>query len=583
MYKTRLTLALALCSFSAYGEIIDQQQARVTHNISADAFVPLGQSFTPELAQLTRITVGLGDAGGFGVGNHAHIKIRQSTIDGEVVAQSESLFLEDCFNFDQGPGCNLGGGTVAPVTFQFEEPVAVTLGATYVFEIVPEGTGDGLLVGYSQSDELANGQMIKSGSAQQGDIQFTLYGIGDMQIFASSDQHFLQFDANGAQLSDELIPESATLASARDLVHHPKYGVHFYNGVFQPELTQWHEGGWFSQTLAGWSTVNNVSYGGLAQYNQWLFATDMQTAQGGEANGLVRFDASLNELPVRFHSGNNYIDITLGLDNKLYALQSGSGNVDIFDPETLQLISSLDIGNRSDYRAVTANILGEIWFVTWGGVIGHYGAEGENTLNVATNLMDIDLHPQFGVLASGRFGDIWHLDNKLGIKTHFNTGQNHTFITFAETKPQLPTEPPAPVNYCEASGTNTRYEWIANITLNGNIFTSEHNDGYYLHNAPITVPGGAQTMTLEPGFGWGSYNEHWRVWLDTNADGEFTADEILIDTNSTGVITTDIMLPQVAAPLTTRLRVSMKYGGASDACGTFYFGEVEDIAITIAP
>ena len=583
MFKTRLTLALALSSFSAYGEIIDQEQHRATHNISINAFAPVGQSFTPTLNQITRVSVGLSDAGGFGVGNHAHVKIRKNTVTGDVIAQSESLFLEDCFNFEQGAGCNLGGGEPVPVTFSFSEPIQVNRNESYVLEIVPEGNGDGLLAGYSNSDELMNGQLIKSGSAQQGDMQFTLYGIGDMHIYASANQQFLQFDKSGTQTASELIPESVSNARARDLVHHPKYGVHFYNGVFQPELSQWHENGWFGQTLAGWSTVNNVSYGGLAQYQQWLFATDMQTAQGGEANGLVRFDASLTEMPVRFHTGSNYMDISLGLDHKLYALKSGSGNIDVFDPETLQLVNSLDIGNRSDYRAVTANEAGEIWYVTWSGLVGHYSATGENKLSLATNLMDIDIHPQFGLLVSGRFGDIWHLDTALTVKAHFNSGFGNTFVSFAETKPEAEPETPTPIIYCDTGGTNTRYEWIENIAIDGNIFTSEHDNGYYLHDEPTTLSSGANAITLEPGFGWGSYNEHWRVWLDINADGEFSDAELFIDSNSSNVINTSIMLPPVTAPITTRMRVSMKYGGASEACGSFYFGEVEDIPVIIQP
>lgn len=583
MFKARLTLALALSSFSAYGEIIDQQQNLISHHISVNAFAPVGQSFTPALTQITRITVALSDAGGFGVGNHVHIKIRKNTITGDIIAQSESLFLDDCFNFEQDPGCNLGGGESAPITFTFNDPVQVISGESYVFEIVPEGNGDGLLAGYSNTDELMNGQLIKSGSPQQGDMRFTLYGIGDMHIYASADQRFLQLNGEGLQIASELIPESVSNALARDLVHHPKYGVHFYNGVFQPELSSWHENEWFSQTLAGWSTINNVSYGGLAQYQQWLFATDMQTAQGGEANGLVRFDASFTKMPVRFHTGSNYMDITLGLDQKLYALKNGSGNVDVFDPESLQLLTSLDIGNRSDYRAVTANDAGEIWYVTWGGLVGHYSATGDSTLNLATNLMDIDIHPQFGVLVSGRFGDIWHLDRSLEIKTHVNTGFNNTFVSFAETRPLAEPEPPMPVNYCDASGTNTRYEWIESVAIDGNIFTSAHDNGYYLHEEPIVINGGANAITLEPGFGWSNYNEHWRVWLDANADGEFSNNELLIDSQSASTINTSIMLPPLAEPVTTRMRISMKYGGASEACGSFYFGEVEDIPIIIQP
>lgn len=583
MDKSRLFIALALCSFSAYGEIIDQQQTQLTHVISANAFAPVGQSFIPELTQLTQITLQLSDAGGFGVGNHVHLNIRKQSIHGEIIAQSGSQFLEDCFNFEQGPGCNVGGGTPVAISFDFSDSVNLEIGNTYVFEVATEGSGDGLLVAYSNSDNYLNGQMIKSGSEQQGDLQFTTYGIGELQIIASAEQRFLQFDKDGSLLASHLIPESASLARTRDLIFHPQFGVHFYNGVFTPELTQWYDEVWLSQTFAGWSTVNNISYGGLAQFNQWLFATDMQTSQGGEANGLVRFDATLTEPPVRFQSGDNYMDITLGLDQKLYALKSGGGSVDIFDPVTLALTQSIDIGNRTDYRAVSANADGEIWYVTWSGILGHYALSAEQTLNLSSNLMDIDLHPQFGVLVSGRFGEIWHISDTMEINAAFNAGFNNAFVAFAETKPQPTPKPPEALQYCDASGTNTRYEWIDQIALDGNTYISEHDNGYFLHPEPAILHSGANAITLVPGFSWGNYNEHWRIWLDSNVDGEFSDNELFLDSTSANTINTSIMLPLVASTVNTRLRIAMKYGSASNACGSFYFGEVEDIAVTLQP
>src|SRR5437899_760617 len=88
-------------------------------------------------------------------------------------------------------------------------------------------------------------------------------------------------------LEDRLAPAGNILPTpgssfdyARDIVQDPGGKVYVYNGTFTPYLASYDpvSAGWTQSTYAGWSTVSNISYGGLAQYQNFLYATDMNTA-----------------------------------------------------------------------------------------------------------------------------------------------------------------------------------------------------------------------------------------------------------------------------------------------------------------
>jgi len=66
---------------------------------------------------------------------------------------------------------------------------------------------------------------------------------------------------------------------ARDVIVGPAGQAHVYNGTFNPYLSTLDPvtGTWSHVTHAGWDTVNNVSYGGVARYGPCVFATDMAT------------------------------------------------------------------------------------------------------------------------------------------------------------------------------------------------------------------------------------------------------------------------------------------------------------------
>lgn len=139
------------------------------------------------------------------------------------------------------------------------------------------------------------------------------------------------------------------------------------------------------------------------------------------------------------------------------------------------------------------------------------------------------------------------------------------------------------LSYCESSGQNTSFEWIDAVSLAGDNRASGNNQGYadFTAQAPIQLSRGDNTAILTPGFNWGSYTEHWSIWIDLNQDGVFGTDELLLRDASRSTINGTVTVPADAASGPTRMRVSLRYNGKSAACGTFYYGEVEDYTVIL--
>lgn len=140
------------------------------------------------------------------------------------------------------------------------------------------------------------------------------------------------------------------------------------------------------------------------------------------------------------------------------------------------------------------------------------------------------------------------------------------------------------VTYCESKGSNSSYEWIAKVDV-GNFSNSSSAAGYTdFTSKVVTLQAGQQySVSLTPGFASTTYNEYWKIWIDLNGDGEFASNELMFDPGSMSktVVTGSITIPVGTEPISTRMRVSMKYNAAQTACETFSYGEVEDYTVEI--
>ena len=203
------TIASFICfSFSAYGASIDQSQTSATASFSIQAFSAVGQRFQPSIAQLSHVAVKLLDAGGGQQGNWVHINIREDNISGAIIATSHQQYLEDCFNFEGGPGCGLGGGTGKEITFSFPEIVTLNPEHHYIFELVADAQGDGLNVSVSNDDTYAQGGLYRDGQYHDNDLWFKTYYLETPTILVSNAQSLSTFDLDLNLLSNVAIPEN---------------------------------------------------------------------------------------------------------------------------------------------------------------------------------------------------------------------------------------------------------------------------------------------------------------------------------------------------------------------------------------
>ncbi len=152
-----------------------------------------------------------------------------------------------------------------------------------------------------------------------------------------------------------------------------------------------------------------------------------------------------------------------------------------------------------------------------------------------------------------------------------------------ETKTNYISVSEAPVTYCTASGNSQNYEYISRVQV-GSINNSSGASGYTNFTAISTnvTKGGSVSVSLIPGFTGSSYTEYWRIWIDYNKDGDFAdSGETVFSKSGSSTVTGSFTVPTSAITGSTRMRVSMRYGGYASSCGTFSYGEVEDYTVNI--
>ncbi|OGT81276.1 MAG: hypothetical protein A3J35_06295 [Gammaproteobacteria bacterium RIFCSPLOWO2_02_FULL_52_10] len=234
----------------------------------------------------------------------------------------------------------------------------------------------------------------------------------------------------------------------RDLAIDASGRLVVYNGTFDPYLSVFNSqtGAWAHRTHAGWSTANNGSYGGIGMFARYAFVTDMRTfGDGGadEAMGLIRFDLDAGT-STRFASTIEPIDLNLGQDGLLYALYPGGSpggtSIDIYDPDTLSYIRTIDLSSTLGWkgnRAIAANASGQLFVADWDGRLLKLDAEGnllaENNLcSIADdcNALDIDVSATGKIIISYRFGSVVLTDEEFTAPILFDSGNDGGFVTF---------------------------------------------------------------------------------------------------------------------------------------------------------
>jgi hypothetical protein len=258
-------------------------------------------------------------------------------------------------------------------------------------------------------------------------------------------QHqFREYTPAGALVRTVNIPPTpgSSFDYARDLVQDPAGNVSVYDGTFTPYLATYHPAtaSWTQITYPGWSTVSNLTYGGLGLFQNYVYATDMATA-GAMPNGVVRFNMT-DGSATRF-GNTDFTDLNVGLDGLLYAL--AGQKIVVFDPISTQQLRTVTLP-AADYRSIAVNAQGEIFTAAWNNVISHFTPTGalinSVTLNSSTgapfmfgNPDNIKVAPD-GTVAVGSFsGHIVQMTSNFTNISYIDTGTNNTvFVTFANTQ-----------------------------------------------------------------------------------------------------------------------------------------------------
>lgn len=259
-------------------------------------------------------------------------------------------------------------------------------------------------------------------------------------VWVSTNDTITEYTQTGTLITSSIsVPYSGgprpVTESARDLIVDPSDLIHIYNGTFDPYLSTYHitTNTWTHQTHSEWSTVNNVSYGGIARHQNFIFVTDMNTV-GDVAQGIVRFDAT-DGTAQRFANTLEFIDLTVGLDGLLYALQGNEDTVSVYNPSTQAFLRTINLANG--VRGIAVNEQGHIFGVSWDGNIYHFDTNGTQLNSKAsgtTNLTDIDLTCDGQIVVGARFGEVIFSDESLATVTSFDTGSNPTFVTFSNPR-----------------------------------------------------------------------------------------------------------------------------------------------------
>lgn len=137
------------------------------------------------------------------------------------------------------------------------------------------------------------------------------------------------------------------------------------------------------------------------------------------------------------------------------------------------------------------------------------------------------------------------------------------------------------VSYCTSQGNNFSYEYINDVQIGSYTNTTNGSNYSDFTSEVIPVSVGSNSITLTPEFPFGSYTEYWKVWIDFNKDGDFTdsGEEVFAPSGSSSTVSGSFSIPSEFSG-ETRMRITMKYGGAPTSCETFTYGEVEDYTVS---
>ena len=260
----------------------------------------------------------------------------------------------------------------------------------------------------------------------------------------------LEFTLAGVEIQSVQIPNAVETSDTRDVIMGGNGLAYVYNGTFRPFMSTYNSatGMWSDRSFPGWSTVNNVTYGGIATRGDFVYVTDMNTV-GGEPAGIVRFDLS-DSSAQRFNVVSGFsgdpIDLTIGFDGLLYVLLDDERTVQAYDPVTMEFLRTISVSER--VRAIAVDRNGNIFAAALGAELYHFNSLGAVVdsqslapiLGLGGRLSDIDLSAE-GVLAVGTLDNVvvlsdTTLDNASSFVADRSGNITTTFVSFTQEVPE---------------------------------------------------------------------------------------------------------------------------------------------------
>ncbi|HEX3149293.1 MAG TPA: Calx-beta domain-containing protein [Gemmataceae bacterium] len=331
------------------------------------------------------------------------------------------------------------------------------------------------------------------------------------------------FSTGGSLLSTRTVPPNPQTNdwAAKDVARTADGRWVVFNGTFNPSLAIYNpaNGSWKHAYIAGWSTVSNMSYGGVTTAGKYAFAPDMFTYNGGEPKGIVRFDLD-TLVGTRYFTNNEYTDLNIGLDGNLYGLRGDYGPIDVIDPVTMTLERTVDPGNTqvpSDIptpRGVTADAAGNIFVVDWDCDVFKLDPVGNHLATVHldgpgggvffSNTHDIDIsNDGTQLLIGSRFGYVTQMTTSFTNITYFQVDDSDLQVAFDEPPPALPVVPDISVdNPSMPEGDSGTTPMTFKVTLSApttRTVTVQYTtqDGTATAGSDYTATSG--TLTFDPG------------------------------------------------------------------------------------
>jgi hypothetical protein len=236
------------------------------------------------------------------------------------------------------------------------------------------------------------------------------------------------------------VPPRPSSECVRDIVVTPAEQVSIYNGTFYPYMTRWtpKTGEWSHDTYEGWDSSGNESYGGIAAWQNYVYATDMVTSgEPPSDKGLIRFNVA-DGTAARYFDYAEFIDVAIGFDGALYALRTDEHGVYVIEPQTMTVQRSFQV--TAAVRGIAVNGAGEVFGASWDGNLYEFDSLG-NTLNTIDpqvgSLIDVDLAADGTLVAGTREGWVVVSDETLqSVSTFRATYYLPTFVSFTTPVPE---------------------------------------------------------------------------------------------------------------------------------------------------